>query len=638
VIDVFQVGVRIAMSSNGTQVIGVLLRDMAKVEASAVSIRTKLGLVGGAIAALGGAAVLKGLWDIIEASKDLNKELEKTKLLGGDFAKNLPQTRANAFEISRNVPTTTASEAVRAQREVSMTLGDPEIAEKVTPDVLKAAYAAARYTGEKPEEMIKNMLRTADARGQIYSMGADGKEHIDAAKLVKELNAEVKGLELAGGLLKSNDVLNAVRQGGPAMKGQETSAFITGLIETAMAMGGSKTGTAEMGLYQQIIGGTMTKKIAENLTSAGFMTRDEWKSGKSGGVVVSPKVAARNHDMMEDPVAWLETGKGHDVLTRYAQQNGLTIGMAIMQLFGRQTTQRLVSDVTSNAPQYERARKLYPQIANAGDQYKELQDHDFETNTAALSAAFKTLMEALGDAGIPTAIGILHSLTDGIHFLTDVVVAHPTIASDLMLFAGGLAAVTALSGSILVVTTALGPFAAGIRLLVGALSAAEVATAATSATTLATGITTVSAAIVAGVAAIAGLAATIAIIAKIGSDYETPENRARLEHLRKDRGNGSPTDMTPQDGFGPDGRPIARPQSYRAPAEGEAKPIGASYHLPGDGGARPIQVHSEIKLDGRTVGRAVTNHQADMASRPQRGPTGYDPSLTPSFPSNWVPA
>ena len=45
-VDIFQIGVRIAMSSNGTQVIGVLLRDMAKVEASAVSIRTKLGLVG----------------------------------------------------------------------------------------------------------------------------------------------------------------------------------------------------------------------------------------------------------------------------------------------------------------------------------------------------------------------------------------------------------------------------------------------------------------------------------------------------------------------------------------------------------------------------------------------------------------
>jgi hypothetical protein len=393
-------------------------------------------------------------------------------------------------------------------------------------------------------------------------------------------------------------------------------------------MGGSKYGTASMGLYQQIVGGTMTKKVAEHLTEAGFMTRDEWTSGKSGGVVVSPKVAARNEELMTDPVAWLETGKGHDFITRFAAQNNETALMAIMQLFGRQTTQRLVTDVTTNKPQYDRARAMYPEIADGQKGYAELQANDFETNTTALSASFKTFMEALGDAGIPTAIGILHSLTDGIHFFTDVVVAHPTIATILMDFAGGLAAITALSGTILVVTTALGPFAAGIRLVVGALSAAEVATAATGATALAGGIGAIASAIVAAVSLIA---APLAIVA---GWYELTKNLPPLQAPKpggfREQHGGDVPGMVPQDGFGVDGRPVS------PPTKGEdAGPIRRqSYHLPADQTPRMIQVHTDVNIDGRKVGRIVSEHQADMASRPTRGPNGFDPTLTPSHPSD----
>ncbi len=605
------------MSSNGTQVIGVLLRDMAKVEASAVSIRTKLGLVGGAIAALGGAAVLKGLWSIIEASKDLNKELERTKQLGGEFASTIDAQRAAAFRTTNAVPTSTASENVRLIREMGTTLGHPEPAIEMVPEASKAAFVISHFTGESQEQIIKNLTRVADLRGQIYTMGADGKEHVDPKKLTAEINAAANALILGGGFIKSNDLLMLTRQGGAAAKNQTPEAFYAAGVEAAIAMGAAKTGTAETGLFQQFIGGTMTKKVAEHLTEAGLLRPQDWTSGRSGGVVVAPQAAKRFEPMMKDPVAWLTTGEGGAAIKAYATKNAIEPLMAIFQLFGRQTVQRLVSEVTSNAPQFARAREIYGGIPSVDKQYAELQAHDLDTNITAVAAAWKTFMQALGDAGVPTAIGILHSLTDGIQFLTAAVNAHPTIAADLLAFAGGLAAITALSGSILVVTTALGPFAAGIRLVVGALSAAEVATAATGATALAGGIGAVTAAIISAVSAIAGPLAIVMGWYQITKDLP-PLQPPKPGGFREQHGGDVPG-MVPQDGFDASGRPIARPQSY---------------HLPAGGGPRMIQVHTDVNIDGRKVGRIVSEHQADMASRPTRGPNGFDPTLTPSHPSD----
>ena len=41
---------------------------------------------------------------------------------------------------------------------------------------------------------------------------------------------------------------------------------------------------------------------------------------------------------------------------------------------------------------------------------------DFQTNVNAISAAWTTLMEALSNAGTPTAIDIMHKLTAAVQY------------------------------------------------------------------------------------------------------------------------------------------------------------------------------------------------------------------------------
>lgn len=59
-----------------------------------------MGLVTGALVAFGGASIVKGIWSVIEGHRELNRELERTKQLGGEFAATVPQARAHAFQMN----------------------------------------------------------------------------------------------------------------------------------------------------------------------------------------------------------------------------------------------------------------------------------------------------------------------------------------------------------------------------------------------------------------------------------------------------------------------------------------------------------------------------------------------------------
>ena len=110
-IDVFRIGVHIGMTSNAAQVLGVLMRQLTGVQGSISHINENLGkmalLAGGAVAAFAGFEGLKGIWHVVEASKELNTQLTRTRQLGGEFATTLPQARSAAFRTAAEVPTFT---------------------------------------------------------------------------------------------------------------------------------------------------------------------------------------------------------------------------------------------------------------------------------------------------------------------------------------------------------------------------------------------------------------------------------------------------------------------------------------------------------------------------------------------------
>lgn len=604
-IDVFKIGVQIGMSTNATQVLSAMLSQLTGIHIAAGKLQGSLNQVGKAAIGVGtafvGWEIEKSIWKAIEGNRELNKELEKTKQLGGEFAERINQTRAAAFRTTNEAPTSVVSDNVRLSRELGQTLGHPQAAEEMLTMASKTAFLVHNYTGEKEEDIIKNLIRVADLRAQIYTVGPDGKEHVDPVKLQRELDAAYRGLVLGGGFVTSAGMLQTAKQAGAVAKEQTPEAFYAAGTEAAISMGASRLGTADTSLMQQFIGGTMTKKVAEHLTEAGLLHAGEWTSGKSGGVVINPRVAARFEPMMRDPVAWLETGEGGQAVRAFAEKEKISITAAIMQLFGRQTTQRLVNDAMSNEPQFARAREIYGNIPGVQAAYKEQMANNLDANMVAVSAAWKSFMEAFSDASVPLVIPILHGITEGLHLMMNEVADHPKITEALVGLAGGIAGLTALSGSILVLNVALGPLAGGLKLLVG-ISGLNAA-----------GGSLVS--LARGVSALVGVVAGAAAI-KNGSDaatgwfYDLIHGKGHWDKVHSDMSNN----------------PVAR---FLGLGGGEDK---SSPYVPPGSGSQSVMLNGNVNLDGKKVGNIVAEGMADNISRPPTGGNAPDLRVSPWMP------
>jgi hypothetical protein len=599
------------MTTNSGQVLSLLLKELTGVHVAANKLTSGLGGIRTAALAAGeafvGWEIGKTIWHAIEANRELNKELERTKQLGGDFAAHLDKTRAAAFQTTYDAPTSVVSDNVRLARELGTTIGKPEAASAMLTDASKAAYVIANYTHENPEEIIKNLVRTADARAQIYSVGADGKEHVDQSKLLAELNAAAKGLILGGGFIHSNDLLQFARQSSAVAKSQTPEAFYANGVEAAIAMGAAKLGTAETSLMQQFIGGTMTAKVANHLTEGGLLHSNEWHSDH-GHVVMKPSVAKRFEPMMQDPIAWLSTGEGGQAVKAYATKEGISVIAAVMQLFGRQTTQRLASEAMSNAPQFARAREIYGNIPSVQAQYAELHNNDLGTNLTEVAAAWKSFMEAFSDAGVPLVIPILHGLTDVIQGLESVTANHPTIVRDLTGVAGGIAGILVLDGSMKLFNVVAGPFAGALGQITGVSGLAATAG----------GIAGIAKALT-GLGAVAGVSfgvksgldsATAGIFDKIHGDGE-------WKRVHDDMDKGNPFTNGTFFGSSAEAKPASSP--YIAPASQPAQ-LGAN---------GPIAVRV---VNGRDIASGVSNYQADQLSRAPSSGTGPDLRQTPWMP------
>lgn len=610
------------MTTNASGVISTLLKDLTGLHIKAGEVEKGLNQI--RTAALGAGAVFvgwevgKGLWHAIENNRELNKELERTKQLGGDFAKNLPQTRAAAFQTSYDAPTSVVADNVRLARELGATVGHPDQVPSMLTEASKAAYVISHYTHENEEDIIKNLVRVADLRGQIYTTGADGKEHVDPAKLIAEFNDAARSLEVGGGMFSSKDLLQFARQAGAVAKAQSPEAFYVDGTEAGIAMGASRLGTAETSLMQQFIGGTMTNKVAKHLTEAGLLHSNEWQSGKSGGVVVNPGVAARFQPMMQDPVAWLSTGEGSQAVKGFAQKEGISVIAAVLELFGRQTAQRLASDAMSNQPQFARAHEIYGNVPSVAAQYAELHNHDLDTNLTEVAAAWKSFMQAFSDAGTPLVIPVLHGLTDGIHELTKITADHPDAVRGIIAVTGGIAGLTVVGGSLVVLNTCWTPLANGLKLLVGVQGLNTAGTAiGAAATSLGSLVTALEPFAVGG-------AAFLAIAALMGQLHDVAGFGGK-------NGSFGPATGGPASGAAPGNGYTTRPAGV-APMPGDPDfriPLPPPSGNQQQGSSGPIPVHV---VNGRDLADGVGNAWANQMSRPPTGTSAPDLRMGPLMP------
>jgi hypothetical protein len=586
-----------------------MLRHLTGVQHSVKQInshfRTMAILAGGAMTAIGGAAAVRGIWSVVEASRKLNDELTRTKQLGGAFAQSVNDgsARSSAFSTASSVPTFAPSDLVRMQRELGTQMQNPQAASQILPMAARIAASVSNYTGEDQETIVKNLIKVADIRGQIFSKGPDGKEHVDAAKLESELNAAGRGLILGGNYLKSNDLLQMARQSGVPAKTMTQEGFYAALMEMAVSQGASRTGTATTSLFSQLVGSTMPLHTAVEMQRMGMMTASEWHKERGGKVVIGTAATERFEKALKDPIGYI-TGPLNDLLTSKGMNSDQKL-MEVFRLFGRQTTQRLVAEALSNAPQFARARSMFGDIPDPSKQFGMLMNENLSVNIKALHEAWQGFMESLGSAGTPAAISILHGLTAALHELTAFSEQHPGTAAAILEIAAGLGALAAIGGSLQVAAIGLRAFAPALRIVGIALAMPGYAALGT---------------IAGGLVRLAGALSSVAGPLAFLYGVLHPSSTQSPEADRAPYGGKSLHERFPN---------LVVPDNV---------PLGPLLHkesfVPSGGGGSMVRVTSYTILDGRKIAETVSDHQARALSLPSPSASRFDSRMTPSFPSD----
>jgi hypothetical protein len=614
-IDIFRVGVRISMSSNGAQVLGALLEHLTRTRVEAGKLEKSLGNIGslaiGVAAVFTGGAIVKGLADATKHAEKLNHELTKIQIGAQLNPQQVQQVNNLAFRISRSVGGTDVAENVKLQRELFGTLGDLGEAQGVAPLVAMGSRVTSAYV-DKNVDLAQIAVKALELRGHVTK---DGK--VDPAEFAAEFSAMTRSIVASEGLVDPQKLYMFIRQAGPAvrnMSSDEMWGMAPGIIN---ALGAGPAGTATMSLFSQMIGHVVAgKRVALAMQEAGWLTPGKWRVERGGHVVMDQDAVPDQAGFMAHPFTWL-----HDHLQELRNRkdaHGKPIDVVgviqrIFQLSSRQTSARLISDVDSNWPILQNEERRWQRMPDVQTIYNSFLASDLGFNVQNFTKAFDNLMAAIGKAGNPGAIYVLRKLTSALDFLQEAATNHPMGAAALYWFAGGIGAILALGGAIRTFGLLLSPFITGVKALRGALAGAEVAEAAAAATSLATGIS-ILVGVLTGAAVIAGILTSL----KLGSDHETPETREKLEKLRKSMGVTSPTQMQTADGFNVDGTPIAPASKF------SGDPLNPS-------GTSGAGTHGDVYLDGDKVGRWFKRLFGHEATRPPTTATAPDIRIAPSY-------
>lgn len=499
------------------------------------------------------------------------------------------EAEAKALDLARNTPGLTPEAAAHIIKGAYDVLGSLKETFEIAPDLAKDVYNLSLLPGEHHGDIAYQMERALEL--MQLATGKDGK--IDPAVAAKYAH-EIAQVDFAtGGRVGPDQYAAFAQTGRGAVIGANDEFRFRDAPAGIIAMGGSKFGTAIKAVNDQFVHGKMTEENMNALKKLGLIDKDaKWSGGRvvdAGHKIHGAKLANDN------PAEWVEK-----VLMPALAAHGIdtndkaAVAKAISSFSQRRTGEAGLTELALAMAIIEKERAKIN--ATTGDPAQVMRDaNPAQQNLNEVTAAWHLFLISLGDAAAGPAIAILKDLTGALNTLGRWAKEHPKLAeyigeTGLALF-GLSVAIKGLEGAAAVAKAAM----LTIRAAAGLAAAGE----------------GVAAGVGAGGAGLAlGVPVAIGAGAVAGAGYSVNAIGQGIYGWMPDSHENWPSysdSLAPKASQGP------------------------------GGGSVPVTVHTDVHIDGRKVGEAVSNHMGDRASRPSRGPTSYDPSMTPAYPSNVAP-
>jgi hypothetical protein len=419
-VDAYRIGVSIVLANGVSPVLAIIGRDLLGLHTSTGAIQrnfagwaTALAGVGGILA---GATILGAMTKLAEKAADFQDAMTKVSQLNPKVAAlvNSGEMQRMAFRVGGQLGMK-VEDVTNVYGGIYGAIQDPAEATEITP--YAAAYARLmqmRHPGSHPEESIRTLVKAGELAGRLYD--ADGK--IDPAKVKEWFDMAAIAEAATHGQVNAQALYGMAQQAGPgALRGLSKEGYEHMMI-LSQEMGGQRAGTSLLSLRNQMTG-AMLARSADAMARYGVLGSNEYEVGKGDHVHMTEAGSRRLLGLLnEDPVKFV------DMMVDKLKEKGITDKddqmRAITEMVGRQTSQRLVSDIVAQRQQIDRETGGLNQGLTV-DQGLAGYNSNIHAGMQNVAAAWHNLLVAISDPESDRLGLVLNRIASAINTVTDTV-------------------------------------------------------------------------------------------------------------------------------------------------------------------------------------------------------------------------
>lgn len=408
-IEVAQIGMKLAVVDGATTVLSSIATQMLKIEGYEKRIRDgflawKPALLG-VSAIIAGGGILAGLKSVADHGDKLLDQQDKLQRAGMSLNEVLKQQAIYYDKVAKSVPTSTAADYLRTFNELRSVVG-AERAEAKTPWAMKLESLMSNMTGKSAEGQGFKLLRALEMKGITIS---------DPAMSDKLADIMVKNIIGSGGKLTASDFEQMAKTGGVAWQRASPRFIATALSNIASDMGGSRTGTALMTLYQTLSGGvSLGKAQIEEFERLGLLNMKQVGWNKKLDLPIMKVDSFKNGALaLTDPDLWVQQ-MVLPALDRVYGGDAEKRARSLAILGRNRNTQRMMM-MFADPGFREQMTKDYALWAQASSPERGYDDA-LRRNPAMIKDAFgkqyESMMQAIGAPLMQAAIPVMKAVTD----------------------------------------------------------------------------------------------------------------------------------------------------------------------------------------------------------------------------------
>ncbi len=478
--NVYQIGVNIALSSNAGAVLGQLGRQMLglhqSVQLTQQALRNMQLAAVGALGVVAGTGALRTMWSLVDAAKEFRHQMALMQAANFSPAEVAGAAR-KAWEVAVAVPGTTATGNLALIADLRNVLGDQAKAEKVAEVMARVGAVLETVTGKPAEQAAFQFARFLELRGALV----DPKTHqIDEERLLRQARIGEAIIVATRGRVGPAELLNFQQQARAAGAMLSDEGMIN-IVPFLQASGGFRAGTMSAAVVQNLIAGVLTQRSANWLEEMGLLPESAVHVQRGGHITIDRDKLAGSDELLHDPLKWAENvlmpalkkhgGTDDEAMTKLLLQSGL-----------RQTSIGELVELVRNSPAFNKDVENIKRALGT-DQYDVLLKNDPTLKMKAFSDAWQNLMTALGLPMVDVATTAMLKVARVMNDIAAWAAAHPEMVGMIEGVAAAIGVGVTVGGAVTLVgaIAALAGPAAGVAAAAAGVSALAAAVAVLSA-------------------------------------------------------------------------------------------------------------------------------------------------------------